>query len=138
MSRSVYKTVSNNVVEFTPKAMREDPALSADAQNIEDRPLVAGVRKMTREERLNLQGILENKVVGENTVTTNIGTALRFIWKTCVIYVKNVLLDKEKLDEVRGAQKDALFDTEGIEGEISEIIQFIQEISSLNEQEAKT
>jgi hypothetical protein len=54
-----------------------------------------------------------------------------------VLEVKNALLESGEFESLKGRAKDELFDTEGIDAEIMECVRHIQEISSLNEVEAK-
>jgi hypothetical protein len=95
------------------------------------------VRKMTREDRYNIRGLLQTETRGNDEVAVNIGSVSRYIWNKCVVEVLNVLLGEGEFESLKGRLKDELFDTEGIDGEIMECIRFIQDISSLNESEVK-
>ena len=144
MTRQIYKTVTNPLVEFIPKVYQDDKSLDKNAPKIADRPLICMVRKLTREQNLNLQSLLDFKPSKDNPTkdtVENFGTAAKYIWEHCVIQVKNVLLnidgeDKE-FETLEGRDKNALFETKGIDYEIAECIQFIQSISNLTEVEAK-
>lgn len=135
--RTVLKDVKIGPIEFIPSNHAEDQSLSKTAKEIKDRPLVFMVRKMTREDRYNIRGLLQTEVRGEENVATNIGSVSRYIWNSCVLEVKNVLLDSGEFESLKGRAKDELFNTEGIDQEIMECVKHIQEISSLNEVEAK-
>ncbi len=135
--RQPLKDLSIGPVEFIPKSHAEDQSLSKTAKEIKDRPLVLMVRKMTREDRYNIRGLLQTETRGNEAVAVNIGSVSRYIWNSCVVEAKNVLLESGEYESLKGRAKDELFDTEGIDGEIMECIRHIQEISSLNEVEAK-
>jgi hypothetical protein len=135
--RSVLKDVKIGPVEFIPSNHAEDQSLSKTAKEIKDRPLVIVVKKMTREDRYNIRGLLQTENRNHEDVAINIGSVSRYIWNSCVLEVKNVLLDSGEFESLKGRAKDELFDTEGIDAEIMECVRHIQEISSLNEVEAK-
>jgi hypothetical protein len=135
--RQALKNIEIGPVEFIPKAMAEDQSLSKTAKEIKNRPLVIMVRKMTREDRYNIRGLLQTETRGNDEVAVNIGSVSRYIWNKCVVEVLNVLLGEGEFESLKGRLKDELFDTEGIDGEIMECIRFIQDISSLNESEVK-
>ena len=79
MSRIPYKTVSTSLVEFIPTKHKDDPDLSKTAKDIKDRPLIFMVRKLTREDRLNLRSLTsfeKRTEAGEEVfVPTNAGAA---------------------------------------------------------------
>jgi hypothetical protein len=135
--RKVLKDIKIGPVEFIPSNHAEDQSLSKTAKEIKDRPLVIVVRKMTREDRYNIRGLLQTENRNNEDVAINIGSVSRYIWNTCVLEVKNVLLDSGEFESLKGRAKDELFDTEGIDSEIMECVRHVQEISSLNEVEAK-
>lgn len=135
--RKVLKDIKIGPVEFIPSNHAEDQSLSKTAKEIKDRPLVIVVRKMTREDRYNIRGLLQTENRNNEDVAVNIGSVSRYIWNTCVLEVKNVLLDSGEFESLKGRAKDELFDTEGIDSEIMECVRHVQEISSLNEVEAK-
>ena len=135
--RSILKDIKIGPVEFIPSNHAEDQSLSKTAKEIKDRPLVIMVRKMTREDRYNIRGLLQTESRNQEEVAVNIGTVSRYIWNNCVLEVKNVLMDSGEFESLKGQPKDVLFATEGIDSEIMECVRYIQEISSLNEVEAK-
>lgn len=139
--RKPLKTLLSGPFEFIPKSHSEDPSLNKNAPEIKNRPLIFMVKKMTREDRFNVRSILkteEREVQGEKeTVPLNFGSVVRYVWENCVVEVKNVLLENEEHESLKGAEKDSLFDTEGLDLEIMECISHIQSISSFNEEEAK-
>jgi hypothetical protein len=135
--RSVLKDIKIGPVEFVPSNHASDQSLTKTAKEIKDRPLVMLVRKMTREDRYNIRGLLQTESRNNEEVAINIGSVSRYLWNTCVLEVKNVLLASGEFESLKGRAKDELFDTEGIDAEIMECIRYVQEISSLNEVEAK-
>ena len=139
MSRTKVKTISKELRKFIPTSHAENPALTENAPEIENRPLIFFYKLMTREHRYNLRGLLNiSKGFKEDLPTiTNVGTAARYVFENCVIMVKNVLLDDEQLESCEGDVKDGLFDSKGMEAEITECIKHIQEESNLDEVEAK-
>ncbi len=136
--RQVLKTVDTKPMKFIPT---QDASLSETAQAIKDRPMVVMHRKLTREDRLNMRGLMKvdaREVDGKDeTVAVNIGSVARHIWETCVLEVLNVLTEDGEFESVKGRQKDALFNTEGIDVEIMETVKHIQDVSSFTEAEAK-
>lgn len=139
--RSALKNISIGPVKFIPESHAKDQSLSENAPDIKNRPLVFFVKKLTREDRLNIRGLVETdsrEVEGQTLdVAVNIGSVARYIWENCVIEVKNVLLEDSEHESLKGKAKDDLFNTEGIDLEIMECIKFVQDISSLSEAEAK-
>ncbi len=139
--RQALKNINIGPTKFVPKSHAEDQTLSETAKDIKDRPLVFMVRKLTREDRLNIQGLVETderKKGGEGKIVAiNIGTVARYIWENCVIEAKNVLLEEDEFESLKGTEKNRLFDTEGIDLEIMEAVGHVQEISSLAEAEVK-
>ena len=140
MSRQAFKTITNTPVEFIPSKYKNDQTLSKDAALVKDRPMIMLVKKLTREDRLNLQFIAEFKPSKANALE-NVGSVTKFMWDRCVVEVKNVLMDEDgqtkEYESVTGVTKNALFETSGIDEEIAECINFIQEISTLSDAEAK-
>jgi hypothetical protein len=132
--RQVLKTVDSKPLKFVPT---QDPELKEDAKEIKDRPLVVMHRKLTREDRLNMRGLLDIEERNGGVVATNIGSVSRYVWEHCVIEVLNVLSDAGEFESVKGKQKDALFNTEGIDSEVFETVKHIQDVSSFSEDEAK-
>lgn len=133
--RKVLKTVDNSRQKFIPPNQGDD--LREDAASIKDRPLVVMHRKLTREDRLNMRGLSDIEEKGGLVVATNIGTIARYIWENAVDEVLNVLTNEGEFESVKGKQKDALFNTEGIDLEIMETVRHIQEVSSFSEDESK-
>lgn len=135
--RQVIKTVSNKPVEFIPTSQKEDATLSKDAPEIKNRPLIFMVRKLTREDRFNLQSLAEiNEKNGEINVS-NMGTVAKYIWDNCVVEVLNLMSDIGEFDSAKGKIKNSLFSAEGLEQDVAEVIKFIQDSSSFTEEEAK-
>lgn len=132
--RQVLKTVDTKPMKFIPT---QDASLKEDASAIKDRPMVVMHRKLTREDRLNMRGLVELDDRDGQTVAVNIGSVARYIWENCVLEVLNVLTDAGEFERVSGRQKDVLFNTDGIDVEIMETIRHIQDVSSFSEAEAK-
>lgn len=139
--RKVIKTVLVGPEKFIPKIHAEDASLSEDNKDIKDRPMVFMVKKMTREDRLNLQSLIETEAREINgktqLVPLNFGTIARYLWENCVLEVRNVLTKEGEFESVIGQEKDQLFNTEGIDVEIVDCLDHIQKISSLSEEESK-
>lgn len=140
-SRKIFKSAVNELASFIPSTQKDDQELSLEAKAISDRPLVFMVKKLSREDKYNLRGLAETEsreVNGETQeVLTNMGSVSRYIWEHCVVEVKNVLTQEGEFDSVKGRDKDALFDTQGMDTEIMEAIGFAQKISTFTEEEAK-
>lgn len=140
--RQVAKTVSNKPVEFIPEGHKE---YDKNAQNMADRPLIYLVRKLTREDRLNINSIAKTVVKeenGENTTSiANIGDVLKYVYENCVLEIKNVLLQEDdevkELESVKGSAKNRLWDVAELEAEHLEAVVYVQQISSLSDAEAK-
>lgn len=137
MPKAVFKNASNKPVEFIPKAQADDATLSKSAAEIKDRPTVFMVRKTTREDRLNMRGLVNIEDRNGEVVVINAGTISRYLWENCVTEVHNVILDDKEYDVVIGKEKNSLFGTEGMEPEIMECLNFIQGLSAFTESEAK-
>lgn len=135
--RQVIKTVSSKPEKFIPKSHAEDQTLSEDAKDVKDRPLVFMWTKLTREDRYNISSLIKADKTDEETQVQNLGTLTRYIWEHCVVEVLNVLLDGEVIESVKGLEKNRLFNTQGMDGEIAEVIRHIQTQSNLTEAEAK-
>lgn len=132
--RQALKTVDNKPQKFIPT---QDPELKEDAKEIKDRPLVVMFRKLTREDRLNIRGLVQIEERDGGVAATNIGTVSRYVWEHCVVEVLNLVTDTGDLESVKGKQKDALFNTPGIDNEVFETVRHIQDVSSFSEDEAK-
>lgn len=142
MSRIAAKTISMVVQKFVPTTHAMNPDLHVDAEKIEDRPLVFWWRRLTREERINLSGLIEADDVmdveeKESRKIRNLGTLSRYIWDNCITKVENVLLDGEAIPLLEGAEKNRFFNTSGNDVEISEVIQLVQKESIFKESEVK-
>ena len=135
MSRSVIKTISTKLEKFVPTC--QDKSLDENAPNIADRPLVAYWRKLSREDRFNISSLVEKKDVDETMMIRNMGTVARYIWDNCVIELCNVLLEEGPVESVKGIEKNRLFNTEGMDEEIAEIIRHVQDNSIFTESEVK-
>lgn len=135
--RQVIKSVSTKLEKFIPKSHAADPELSETAKEIKDRPMVFMWRKLTREDRYNISSLIRTDITNDEVAIQNLGTLARYIWEHCVAEVHNVLLEAEALECVKGVDKDRLFNTEGMDNEIAEVIRHVQENSSLSDAEAK-
>lgn len=135
--RQNIKSISTKPGKFIPKSHAEDPALSEDAKEVKDRPLVIMWTKLTREDNYNISSLLETKQVDGEPSVQNLGTLARYIWERKAIEVKNVLLDDEALESVKGDEKNRLFNTRGMDMEIAEFIRYVQENSAFTEAEVK-
>lgn len=142
MSRSAIKTISRVPEKFIPSKHKADPDLSEDAPNIKDRPLVFYVRKMSRDEQFRVRELIEFKDDSKpEKGFLGTGDLARYIWENNVTEVRNVLIMENgnpvTYESVAGQQKNDLWNTEGMEDEITEAIIFARGISALEEVEAK-
>lgn len=137
MSRVTVKTISSKPQKFIPKTHTEDPELNEANKEIEKRPLVVYWRKLTREDRYNISSLVETKDVNDEAMIKNLGSVARYVWDNCVLECCNVLLDDGAKESVKGSEKNKLFNTEGMDSEIAEIISHVQKHSSFDEEEAK-
>lgn len=135
--RQVFKAISTKPEKFIPKTHAEDPDLSEDAKEVKDRPLVIMWTKLTREDHYNIGSLIETKKTGDSSSLQNLGTLARYIWDNKAVEVRNVLLDNEALESVKGEEKNRLFNTHGLDVEIAEFIRHVQEQSAFTEAEAK-
>jgi hypothetical protein len=134
--RKTIKTVSSKAQKFIPKGHEEyDEA----AKDIQDRPLVIMGRPLTREDRLNVQSLMETKDIASDgsLVVSNLGTIARYVWNNCALEVKNVIADEGVFESVKGDAKNRLFNAEGLEDEVMQFVAWVQEISRFSEEEAK-
>ncbi len=132
--RKQIKTVSSKAQKFIPKG-HED--FDENAKDIHDRPMIIMGRPMNREDRYNISSLMETKKVGEEASVSNLGTVARYLWNHCILSVHNVMKDEGNFEIVKGAEKDQIFDAQGCEDEVAQAIAWVQEISRLNEDEAK-
>ncbi len=141
MSRKILKTISSELVEFIPSTHASDQELSKTAKDISKRPLIFKVRKLTREDKINIsfEGKRDIRDVDgqDQIVVVNAGTILKYLWENCVIEVHNVLFEDKEIEVARGEEKNALFDTTGMDLEITECLQFVQKLSTFSDDEAK-
>lgn len=140
--RKVIKMISSNPVKFIPKSHASDTELNENDTDIMKRPMVMFIRKLTRDEQFHISEMIDLK---DNTDPTKgvlgSGDVAKFIWETCVTEVKNVVVNEDgetkTYDSMTGIAKDKLWDTEGMDGEITEAIFFARSSSKLDEAEAK-
>lgn len=135
--RQPIKSVSTKPEKYIPKAHREDPDLSESAKEIKDRPLVFWWKRLTREDNYNIGSLIEAKRNEDELSIKNLGSLARYIWENCITQVDNVLLDDGAYDSLKGAEKNRLFATQGLDLEIAEVIRHVQEQSSFTETEVK-
>jgi hypothetical protein len=100
------------------------------------------VRKLTRDEQFKLREMLELK--DETNPMKGVkgsGDIAKFIWENNVVEVRNVIVQEG--DEVKhypsvvGKEKDALWNTQGMDLEMNEAIMFARNTSVFEEAEAK-
>lgn len=132
--RTKIKTVSSKAQKFIPKGHE---GFDENAKDIQDRPLVIMGRPLTREDRLNISSLMDTKSSGGEIQVANLGTVSKYIWEHCALEVRNVVADEGNFEAVKGADKDRLFSAQGLEDEVFQFVAFVQEISRLNEDEAK-
>lgn len=142
MARQAIKTISSAPEKFIPRSHREDKDLSENAPEIINRPMVFYVRKLSRDERFRIQEMIELKdqLMPEKGIL-GAGEVAKLIWENNIIEVRNVV--KKEGDEVKtyeslaGPQKDALWNTQGMDDEMAEAIMYARSTSQLDESEAK-
>lgn len=141
MARQTLKTISPKAEKYIPKKYLEDASLSEGAAEVKDRPLIFEWKRLSREDKLNIQsmGGFETSQTdnGPEITLTKMGDIAKYIWEKAVTKVYNVLLEDKALDVVSGADKDKLWYSEGMDEDIVEIILHIQKESYLTEAEAK-
>lgn len=132
--RQAIKTVSSKAQKFIPSTHK---SFDEGAKEIKDRPLIIMGKPMNREDRYNLQSLIEVKGVEDGRYVSNLGTVSRYIWNNCAVEVLNVVAEEGDKESVKGYEKDRLFDARGLETEVAEFIRWVQDISRLDETEAK-
>lgn len=143
MPRISAKTISMVAEKFIPSSHASNASLHEGAGNIYDRPLVIWWRRLTREERINLSGLIDAVEVVATTEEEekrrilNLGTLARYVWDNCITKVENVLIDDEAFESLEGVEKNRLFNTNGMDAEISEAIQKVQSESVFRDTEVK-
>jgi hypothetical protein len=142
MARQPIKTISTNPVKFIPSNQKLDPSLTEEAANIADRPLVFFVKKITRDGHFKIRELLEFKdETNHKRGLTGSGDVAKYIWENYVVEVRNVVINEG--DEVKtyeslvGEEKNKLWNTEGMDAEMTEAILFARSESYLSETEAK-
>lgn len=141
--RQTIKTISSKPIKFIPKKYAEDPTLREDAENILERPLIAMVRKISRDEEYAIREFLTLKDPSNpEKGLTGVGSVVKYIFENNVLELHNVAYEDEggevvMKDVVKGAEKNALFNSYGMDGDIDEIVFHVRKISSLDEAEAK-
>lgn len=141
MARQSLKSISPKSEKYIPKKYLEDGTLSEGAPEVKDRPLIIEWKKLSREDKLNIQSMggftTAQTDEGPNVTLTRMGDVAKYIWNHAVLKVLNVILDDKPFDGLSGADKDKLWYSEGMEEEIIEVIFHIQKESYLTEAEAK-
>ena len=133
MSRKVIKTVSNEPEEFI---CTEHKDLDKTAEKVEDRPIIFIGKRTTRDQQWLIQDMLELKDADSpDKGVKGMGVAFKYMWETIILEVKNV---QKVGDSFTGAEKDALWDSSGMDSEITEAITHFYTKSSLTEEESKT
>ena len=138
MGRNKVKKASNAVVEFIPSKYKNDPDLSVNAPEIENRPLIIGIRPMTRDQKFEIGDMVEVKdfKVPEKGIKGT-GDVIKYLFTNNVVYFKNVLIDDKQIEILEGKEKDELWDAIGIEDDILEAVTEVRNLSELNEEESK-
>jgi len=138
MTRKAIKTISNEELKYIPEDMKE---YKEDAKEIKDRPLIVYGRKLTNNQKWQMKSYM-GKLNKHETYVEGTGEALEYIWLNCVTRVCNVMMEVDgeevHLDEVKGKDKDALWNSEGMELAIYGAVAFLQGSSELDEEEVKT
>lgn len=141
MARQSLKTISPKAEKYIPKKYQEDVSLSEGASEVKDRPLIFEWKRLSREDKLNIQSMggfnTSQTDEGPEVTLTRMGDVAKYIWDNAVAKVFNVILDDKPYDVILGAEKDKLWYSEGMDEDIVEIILHIQKESYLTEVEAK-
>jgi hypothetical protein len=141
MARQSLKSISPKAEKFIPKKYKDDPMLSEGAAEVADRPLIFEWKKLSREDKLNIQSMggfqTDQTDEGPAVTLTRMGDVAKYIWNNAVTRLFNVILDDKPLDVISGPDKDKLWYSEGMEEEIIEVVLHIQKESYLTEVEVK-
>jgi hypothetical protein len=147
--RQPIKTVSNEPIEFIPTEHKD---LDPKAEKILDRPMIFVGKRITRDQKYTLQeqtdveypeGIDMAKIDSDeykNKIKiTGKGKAFKYVWDNCISMVKNVVLEEDgKVEEFEEFTDMArLWNTEGVDSELFQAINFFMRTSELTEEEAK-
>lgn len=140
--RKVIKLISNKPIKLIPKAHANDPELSETDPDIMKRPMVMFIRKLTRDEQFHISEMIDLKDNADPTKgVLGSGEVAKFIWETCVIEVRNVIINEDGVvktyESLVGEEKNALWNTEGMDPEITEAIFFARSSSKMDDVEAK-
>ena len=135
MTRKAIKTISNKTIRFIPEEQRD---LDESAEKMEDRPMVFVGKPLTNDQKWAMRDLIE---MDESKNVKGMGKVIKFLWKTCISEVLNVLEQDEdgtvkELESVKGKEKDALWNT-NLEADIIEACNFYREQSELNDEEVK-
>lgn len=140
--RNKIKFISNNPEKFIPSSQANDTTLDENAPDIINRPLIFFVRKITRDGHFKIRELLEFKdELNPKRGLTGSGDVAKYIWENYVVEVRNVVISEG--DEVKtyeslvGEEKNKLWNTEGMDAEMTEAILFARSESYLSETEAK-
>jgi len=138
MSRKAIKTISNEELKYIPEDMQE---YKEDAPLMVDRPLIIYGRKLTNNQKWQMKALM-GKMNKYETYVEGTGEALEYIWNNCATRVCNVIAEVDgkvtEIEEVSGKDKDALWNTEGMELALYGAVAFFQSSSELDEEEVKT
>ena len=148
MKRQSIKTINNGEIEFVPSKYKD---MDRKAESIYERPLIFMVKRLKREQRYELEALtsirfnvdresidVKNLKAGEVTILGQ-GDATKYIWDNCVSKALNVIINEngeDKSYEVYDNCKD-LWNSFGLDDDISETVKFIIDQSKLTEEEAK-
>lgn len=134
--RKAIKTISNDLEEFIPEGYEE---YSKDAKEIEDRPLIIIGRRPNRDESYLIQDMLELKDSKNHKKGVNgMGEAFKYMWEHLIDEVKNVMTEKGNFESLKNEEKDALWNTQGMETEQTEALTHFYTEGKLDENEVKT
>lgn len=153
MKRTALKTVENKVTEFIPPSYKD---FKEDSEDIYERPLIAGGKRLTRDQMFEFRSItkvkypkgtdtskLSNEELADMAVTERTGKAYKYVWDNCVHYLKNVILNiegkEETYDKVEDKEKLQLIwdQAQGFEVDIMLIVKHFVDKSQFTEEEEK-
>lgn len=153
MKRKALKTLTNKVTEFIPESYKD---FKEDAEDIYERPLIFGGKRMTREQRYEFQDIIkvsypkgiditkmDRSELAKVAKTSGNGEAYKYVWDNCIYYLKNVIIningEDKKYDKVEAGEiKDLLWESaQDFDIDIIQAISHFITDSSFTEEESK-
>ena len=133
MSRKEIKVVSNPKVEFICEGHKD---CDKNAKELKDRPIIFFGKKLNRDQNFIISDMIELK--NRNDPKSGVkgwGAASKYMWESIIFEVHNVY---ENGDCITGFEKDALWESQGMRAEQTEVLTHFYVESNLTEEESKT